>query len=136
MLKNMADMGHYYTKQCIIHHKDGSTETVDVQCIKLAQMYDFVWGNVIKYLWRYRGKNGLEDLYKALDYAESAAIEPSDGSRGSGDALHTQYAIIYGITEAGNMSPEEAHAWLSILEGNRDLVVEWLKKLIYRVESE
>ena len=135
MLKNMADMGHYYTKQCIIHHKDGSTETVDVQCIKLARMYDFVWGNVIKYLWRYRGKNGLEDLYKALDYAESAQTEPST-LRGTKDALHEEYSIIYGITEAGAMQNEEEHAWLSILEGNRDLVVEWLKKLIYRVESE
>lgn len=134
MLKNMADMGHYYTKKCIIHNGD-TTETVDVQCIELARMYDFVWGNVAKYLWRYRGKNGVEDLYKALDYAESAKTEPSVW-HGSGDALHTQYAIIYGITEAGAMPSEEAHAWLSILEGNRTLVVEWLKKLIYRVESE
>lgn len=132
MLKNMADRGHYYTKPCTIL-VDDATETVDVQCIKLAQMYDFVWGNVIKYLWRYRGKNGLEDLYKALDYAESATTNPGDGS---GDALYEEYTIIYGITEAESMPPEEEHAWLSILEGNRDLVVEWLKKLIYRVESE
>ena len=135
MLKNMADRGRYYPKPCIIHHSDGTTETVDVQCIKLAQMYDFAWGNVIKYLWRYRGKNGVEALYKALDYAESASTEPSalQGTKGS---LHEQYSIIYGITEAGAMPTEEEHAWLSILEGNRDLVVEWLRKLIYRVESE
>ena len=134
MLKNMADRGHYYTKPCIIHNGN-TTETVDVQCIKLAQMYDFVWGNVVKYLWRYRGKNGLEDLYKALDYAESATTEPS-ALQGTKDSLHEQYSIIYGITEAGAMPPEEEHAWISILEGNRDLVVEWLRKLIYRVESE
>lgn len=30
----------------------------------------FLLGNVLKYLWRYRRKNGLEDLQKAMWYLE------------------------------------------------------------------
>ena len=29
---------------------------------------DFLTGNVIKYVTRYKDKNGIEDLYKALTY--------------------------------------------------------------------
>lgn len=31
---------------------------------------DFMQGNVIKYVTRYKEKNGKEDLYKAIEYIE------------------------------------------------------------------
>jgi hypothetical protein len=30
----------------------------------------FTIGNAVKYLWRYRGKNGIEDLRKSVWYIE------------------------------------------------------------------
>lgn len=35
--------------------------------------FDFIQGNIIKYLVRYRKKNGLQDLKKAKNYAEIAS---------------------------------------------------------------
>lgn len=34
----------------------------------LSQGLGYLEGNVIKYVTRYKRKNGIEDLYKALDY--------------------------------------------------------------------
>lgn len=34
------------------------------------EIQGFYWGNVIKYLCRYRKKNGLEDLHKAKKYLD------------------------------------------------------------------
>ena len=52
------------------HYKhSGSVECIDA--IEAATRYGFEFylqGNVIKYLWRYRYKNGLEDLEKARWY--------------------------------------------------------------------
>lgn len=46
----------------------------NLQCIEaigcFANTQDFCMGNVIKYLWRWRGKNGLEDLKKARWYLD------------------------------------------------------------------
>ena len=33
--------------------------------------FDFIQGNILKYLVRYRKKNGLQDLKKAKNYAEN-----------------------------------------------------------------
>lgn len=39
-----------------------------IECIDVSRNYGFNIGNVIKYLWRYEHKNGLEDLRKAQWY--------------------------------------------------------------------
>lgn len=36
---------------------------------------DFMQGNVIKYVTRYKEKNGKEDLYKAIEYIKRIIIE-------------------------------------------------------------
>lgn len=38
------------------------------ECIELTSRYPFLGGNAIKYVYRWQGKNGLEDLKKALWY--------------------------------------------------------------------
>lgn len=35
------------------------------ECIELTSRYPFLGGNAIKYVYRWQGKNGLEDLRKA-----------------------------------------------------------------------
>lgn len=39
-----------------------------VECITIAEHMSFNLGNALKYLWRNEGKNGIEDLRKAIWY--------------------------------------------------------------------
>lgn len=39
-----------------------------LECIDITQGLSFCEGNAVKYVWRYEGKNGAEDLRKALWY--------------------------------------------------------------------
>ena len=58
------------------HYTAGGIECID--CIKSAlgeNFIGFLIGNVIKYAYRYRNKNGLEDLKKARWYLERAIKE-------------------------------------------------------------
>ena len=48
------------------NHYGGSE--IDVIDFCQANNLDFMQGNVIKYITRYRKKNGLEDLRKAVEY--------------------------------------------------------------------
>ena len=41
---------------------------IDVISFCQANKFDFMQGNVIKFITRYRKKNGLEDLRKAVEY--------------------------------------------------------------------
>jgi hypothetical protein len=41
-----------------------------VECITIAEHMNFNLGNVMKYVWRNEGKNGLEDLKKAAWYLQ------------------------------------------------------------------
>ena len=51
------------------HYREGPFE-----CIELCRLLTFDWGNVAKYAYRWQGKNGVEDLRKALWYANDANI--------------------------------------------------------------
>ena len=57
------------------HYTFGKYECIDI-IEELAKQNDlqgvegFLYGNVIKYLWRYKHKNGVEDLKKAKWYLE------------------------------------------------------------------
>lgn len=39
-----------------------------IECIDVTANMGFVLGNVVKYLWRFPSKNGVEDLKKAQWY--------------------------------------------------------------------
>ena len=47
------------------HYGEGK---IDVISFCQANKLDFTQGNVIKYITRYRKKNGLEDIRKAVEY--------------------------------------------------------------------
>ena len=49
------------------HYRQGNIEVID---FILDQDMDYLEGNVVKYVSRYKYKNGLEDLHKALWYLE------------------------------------------------------------------
>lgn len=48
-----------------------------IECIEVIEQLEasFCIGNVIKYVWRWKGKNGIEDLRKAKWYLERAIQE-------------------------------------------------------------
>jgi hypothetical protein len=41
-----------------------------IECIEVTRHLNFNIGNAIKYLWRYKDKNGVEDLQKAIWYIQ------------------------------------------------------------------
>ena len=41
-----------------------------IECIDVTRHHSFNIGNAMKYLWRFRFKNGLEDLQKARWYLD------------------------------------------------------------------
>lgn len=48
------------------HYADMKIEPIElIEAFRL----DFIQGNIVKYVSRYRNKNGIEDLRKALDYS-------------------------------------------------------------------
>ena len=49
------------------HYKQGNIEVIE---FVLDQKFNYLEGNIIKYVSRYKAKNGLEDLKKAQWYLE------------------------------------------------------------------
>ena len=65
------------------HYNKSGIETI--QAIKAMTDTGFAYylqGNILKYLWRYRYKNGVEDLYKAQWYLNELidVVEDEDKS--------------------------------------------------------
>jgi len=54
------------------HYNKGDIEVIDYI---LDQKFDYLEGNVIKYVSRYRNKGGIEDLRKAKWYLEKLINE-------------------------------------------------------------
>lgn len=53
------------------HYNQAGIECIDAIAAATNDGYQFyLQGNVIKYIWRYRYKNGVEDLHKAQWYLQ------------------------------------------------------------------
>jgi hypothetical protein len=59
------------------HPKHYNTGKIEVIEFILDQKFDFLAGNVVKYISRYKAKNGVEDLKKAKFYLDKL-IEMED----------------------------------------------------------
>ncbi len=61
------------------HYKQGGIECVEAIKAALGEGFpDYLRGNVMKYLWRYDKKNGVEDLKKARWYLDRLINEVSE----------------------------------------------------------
>lgn len=77
-------------------HYEGSTSLECIECMELVfgvnAVCFFCLCNSFKYLWRYKNKNGEEDVKKArwyLDYVEGVI------NRATSDRLHGDILIMY-----------------------------------------
>ena len=62
------------------HYNESGIECIDALEAMLGDGFEsYLQGNIAKYLWRYKYKNGLEDLKKAQWYLNKL-IEVSDAS--------------------------------------------------------
>ena len=62
------------------HYTQGDIECIDAIKAATGDGYEYyLQGNILKYLWRYRYKNGVEDLKKAEWYLKKL-IEVKNGS--------------------------------------------------------
>ena len=52
------------------HYRQGGIECIEAikACMSAEEFQGYLKGNAIKYLWRYRHKNGVQDLQKAYWY--------------------------------------------------------------------
>tara|TARA_R110000772_G_scaffold169556_1_gene281439 strand:- start:1207 stop:1464 length:258 start_codon:yes stop_codon:yes gene_type:complete len=63
------------------HYNESGIECIDALQAMLGKDFDsYLQGNIAKYLWRYRYKNGIEDLKKAQWYLNKL-IEVYDGNK-------------------------------------------------------
>lgn len=62
----------YDTVECPRHYNSGSIECIDSikESLDPDGFKGYLKGNVQKYLWRYKQKNGVEDLRKAKWYLD------------------------------------------------------------------
>lgn len=44
--------------------------SAEIECLDIVRHMEFNLGNAVKYIWRYKQKNGLEDLQKARFYLD------------------------------------------------------------------
>jgi hypothetical protein len=71
LLKEQDGLGEDIKKP-VRYNKRGKLECWDVI---LDQQMNFLEGSVIKYLWRYKEKNGIQDLEKAKVYIDKIISE-------------------------------------------------------------
>ena len=57
------------------HYTAGKYETIDIIADQVEDYKSYLHGNCIKYLSRYRFKNGVEDLKKCKKYLEWLIVE-------------------------------------------------------------
>lgn len=66
------------------HYNQSDIECIDAikASMTLAEFQSYLKGSVLKYLWRYRHKNGLEDVKKAQWYINRLAAELEESEKG------------------------------------------------------
>ena len=58
------------------HYNASGVECIDALAAATGEGFEFyLQGNIMKYLWRYRYKNGTQDLEKAMWYLDALTTE-------------------------------------------------------------
>lgn len=105
------------------HYTQGGIECIDAIRASLGyrEFADYCKGNIIKYLWRYRGKNGTEDLRKAgmyltwmLDAEERAEAKDKDKDKAE-EKTQVSDEDVENLEELEHLHEEAAEAMLRII---------------------
>lgn len=112
------------------HYNQGSIECIDAMKIVLTQeeFRGYLKGNVFKYLWREKDKNGNEDIRKGKSYYDSL-IELIDASEA--EQLATGEVAGEGT---GEVKPPEGWRWLEVGEVIREGDLPWEDGCVYATE--
>lgn len=80
-----GDSAEFDSVQRPAHYNQSDIECIDAikASMTLAEFQSYLKGNVLKYLWRYRHKNGLEDVKKAQWYINRLAAELEESEKGA-----------------------------------------------------
>jgi len=72
------------------HYNKGEVETIDAIASALGDGFKYyLQGNIIKYVWRYEHKNGVEDLEKAEWYLKRLIrMQKNDNVRTKNTKVH------------------------------------------------
>lgn len=65
------------TESMVHHPKHYTSGILPGECLDYVKYCDFIRGNIIKYLWRFNRKNGMEDIQKSLFYIEQLLKDPT-----------------------------------------------------------
>ncbi|MCS5550265.1 MAG: DUF3310 domain-containing protein [Gammaproteobacteria bacterium] len=82
LLKEEEEKYHSFDAVNPCHYKKGNIEVID---FILDQKMSYLEGNIIKYVSRYKFKNGIEDLEKARWYLEKLYVLKLKGNEENGE---------------------------------------------------
>lgn len=106
-------------------------------CYLLAEQYSFNWGNVIKYVWRHKSKGGVNDLRKAVWYAQRARdsetrVTPCTRfENGTDHAISVFDARTLAQLKALSCAGAEQNFWLAVaLEENANRIEQIINEII------
>lgn len=71
-----------------VDHPPHYAHSSGIECIELAEPMDFCPGNALKCVWRFREKNGTEDLAKALWYVRREIERRGKEADGIGQSVN------------------------------------------------
>lgn len=117
------------------HYKGGPFE-----CIELSRLLSSDWGQVVQYCYRWKDKNGTEDLRKAAWFAQDAVmhgipiITDDTSSREIDYRVCEIRALLTTLAKADWMELEEI--WMSLANGTPQHVLTLLIRKIVEVENE
>ena len=92
----------------------------------------FFQGNVIKYVCRYKFKNGLQDLEKALDYAEELQKYYNEGIGKDYDGSKMDNPTLFSFFHAnvGLLDIKQRQVILAVVANSYDDTIKFIKQLI------
>lgn len=102
------------------HYKGLSYQVVEVAA---DANLNFFQASILKYVSRYKEKNGLQDLEKSIHYAElGEKLAPQNGAR-------LFYAQVY--SERNDLNPAQADLVYSIFKQDWSRIIDKIKLIIF-----
>lgn len=109
------------------------------ECRELSANYPHPLASAIEYVWRHKGKNGVEDLYKAEDWLDYFLHHENEFDQWAPvDVRQRQNSILNDLFNECKDKEEylESRFWLSIICYRTDEALMFLRKMIEQEQSE